>query len=202
VDRLPPGDCRILDVGCGSGGLGLARPLRSGWRLTGVEMDPLRAARARESGGYETVLEGDIGAVLPALSAEAARFGALVLADVLEHLEDPVGTLAAARTLSEAGGMLLVSVPNVGHLSVVRDLLLGRHDPVPAGLCDSGHLRWYSKSFLTEAIEEAGWKLERIESLPGMAPPDPEPFLALARGWPEADMESLLTYQWIATARR
>jgi SAM-dependent methyltransferase len=166
-----------------------------------VERDPLRAGRARQTGGYERVLEGDIAGVLPALAAEGARFDALVFADVLEHLEDPVEIMAAARAVVDEGGMMLVSVPNVAHLSVARDLVLGRHDPVPAGLCDSGHLRWFSKSFLAEAIEEAGWKLERIDGIPGAPPPDVEPFLALARTWPEADVESLLTYQWIATAR-
>jgi hypothetical protein len=147
------------------------------------------------------VVEADIGRALSALAAEGSRFDALVFADVLEHLEDPVETLSAACSVAERDGMLLAVVPNVGHLSVLRDLLVGRHDPVPAGLCDAGHLRWFSKAFLAEAIEEAGWSLEKIEGIPGAPPPDPEPFLALARSWPEADLESLATYQWIATAR-
>jgi 2-polyprenyl-3-methyl-5-hydroxy-6-metoxy-1,4-benzoquinol methylase len=203
VDRLPAGaeSSRVLDLGCGSGGLGRARARRPGWRLTGVERDPLRAARARSTGGYECVLEGDIAGVLPALAEEGARFDALVFADVLEHLENPVEIMAASRAVADGGALMIVSVPNVAHLSVARDLLLGRHDPVPAGLCDSGHLRWFSKSFLAEAIEEAGWRLELIEGILGAPPPDPEPFLALARTWPEADIESLSAYQWIATAR-
>ena len=127
-------------------------------------------------------------------------FGARLLY-VLEHLEDPVAALRAARPLAGDGALLLAVVPNVGHLSVVRDLLLGRHDPVPAGLCDAGHLRWFSKPLLAETMEESGWTLERIVGLPGAAPPDPEPFLALAGSWPDADLESLRTYQWIATAR-
>jgi SAM-dependent methyltransferase len=201
VERLPGGPARILDLGCGSGGLGLARARRPDWRLTGVEKDPIRAARARERGGYERVIEGELAEALPALASEGARFDALVFADVLEHLEDPVAALGAARPLAAAGATLLAVVPNVGHLSVARDLLLGRHDPVPAGLCDAGHLRWFTKSFLAEAIAEAGWDLAGIESVPGAPAPDPGSFLALASHWPDADLESLGTYQWIATAR-
>ncbi len=92
-------------------------------------------------------------------------------------------------------------MPNVGHLSVVRDLLLGRHDPVPAGLCDAGHLRWFTRSSLAESLEEAGWAIASLEGLEGAPPPDREPFDALVRAWPDADRESLATYQWIATAR-
>ncbi len=164
-------------------------------------MDPSRSARARERGGYERVLEGDLTKVLPALAAEGARFDAVVFADVLEHLDDPVAALAAGRSLAAEGGLLLVVVPNVGHLSVVRDLLLGRHDPVPAGLCDAGHLRWFTKTSLAEMIEEAGWERVAIESAPGAPAPDAAPFLELAARWPDVDRLSLGTYQWIATAR-
>jgi SAM-dependent methyltransferase len=201
VERLPLGDARILDIGCGAGGLGLAVSSRPGWRLTGVEKDPLQAGRARALGGYERVFDGGLEEALPRLAAERARFDAIVFADVLEHVEDPVEALRAARALAEANGRLLAVVPNAGHLSVVRDLLLGRHDPVPAGLCDAGHLRWFTKAFLAETIEEAGWTIDRIEGLPGAPPPDPGPFLELAKAWPEADLESLGTYQWVATAR-
>ncbi len=201
VERLPEGPARILDVGCGSGGLGAARARRAGWKLTGVEMDPFRAARAKERGGYERILEGDLRTILPALAAEGARFDVMVFADVLEHLEEPAAALTAARALAAEGATLLAVVPNVGHLSLVRDLLLGRHDPVPAGLCDAGHLRWFTKASLAEALEEAGWNTIAIESAPGAPAPDAGPFLELASGWPDIDRVSLATYQWIATAR-
>ena len=198
---FPRGPARILDLGCGAGGLGIARAGGTAWTLTGVERDPSQAARARETGGYERVLDGDLAEVLPRLAAEGARFDAFVFADVLEHLEDPVAALTAARELAAANATLLAVVPNVGHLSVARDLLLGRHDPVPAGLCDAGHLRWFTRSSLADALEESGWTVSSIESVPGAPAPDPEPFLALASSWPDADLESLRTYQWIATAR-
>ena len=125
----------------------------------------------------------------------------MVFADVLEHLDDPVAALAAGRRLAAAGATLLVSVPNAGHLSVARDLLAGRFDPVPAGLCDAGHLRWFTRFFLADAILEAGWSQACLEGEPGAPPPEPDPFLALASAWSDCDRESLLTYQWIATAR-
>ncbi len=197
--RLPAGPLRILDAGCGSGGLGLARAVHPAWEVVGIERDAVLAARARER--CSRVLEGDLAGVLPRLAAEGERFDAVVFADVLEHLEDPVEALSRARRLVRDGGRLVVSVPNVGHLSVVRDLLLGRFDPVPSGLCDAGHLRWFTKESLRAALEEAGWQVETLEGEPGAPAPEAEAFLLLADGWPDADRESLATYQWIATAR-
>jgi SAM-dependent methyltransferase len=198
--RLPEGLGRILDAGCGAGGsIALGKRRNPGWTVTGIERDPSLAVRAR--GLCDRVLEGDLAEILPRLARAGERFDAVVFADVLEHLDDPVAALASGRRLAAAGATLLVSVPNAGHLSVVRDLLAGRFDPVPAGLCDAGHLRWFTRFFLADAILEAGWSQARLEGEPGAPPPEPDAFLELASAWPDRDRESLLTYQWIATAR-
>jgi hypothetical protein len=83
----------------------------------------------------------------------------------------------------------------------VRDLVLGRFDPVPAGLADAGHLRWFTRASLEDALEEAGWKTDRVEGLPGAAAPDAQGFLERASAFPEVDAASLATYQWVAVAR-
>jgi 2-polyprenyl-3-methyl-5-hydroxy-6-metoxy-1,4-benzoquinol methylase len=198
--RIPDAAVRILDVGCGSAGALSAIARRGERRITGIEREPRLAAAARRR--FERVLEADLRDALLELAASDERFDAVVFADVLEHVEDPIGALAAALRVAAPGGMLLVSVPNVGHLSIARDLLLGRFDPTPAGLCDAGHLRWFSRDFLEEAILEAGWSAPRIERERGAAAPDPASFQELAAAWPDADRESLETYQWIATAVR
>jgi SAM-dependent methyltransferase len=197
--RLPSGTLRILDAGCGAGvGIAGAKARNPGWKVTGVEKDPRLASRARER--CDRVLEGDLAEILPALESAGERFDAIVFADVLEHLEDPVAALTMGRRVAAPGARLLVSVPNVGHLSIVRDLIAGRFDPVPAGLTDMGHLRWFTRVFLEEALCESGWRVDAIESEAGAPPPQAQDFLALAAAWPDCDRESLLTYQWVATA--
>jgi SAM-dependent methyltransferase len=197
--RLPPGRRRILDAGCGAGSaVAAAKSREPGWHVTGIEWDPELAAAARRQ--CDRVVEGDLLEALPALAADGERFDAIVFADVLEHLEDPAAALGAARRLADPRARLLVSVPNVGHLSIVRDLVCGRFDPIPAGLADVRHLRWFTRAFLADTLAEAGWRDVRIEGEPGAPPPDPGAFLELAAGWPEGDRESLSTYQWIATA--
>ncbi|HEY2797205.1 MAG TPA: class I SAM-dependent methyltransferase [Thermoanaerobaculia bacterium] len=199
--RIPNGALRILDVGCGAGG-GIAGGggRASGWRITGVEREPVLAAQARTR--CDRVLEGDLREILPRLGADGERFDVIVLADVLEHLEDPFEALRVAGTLAAPGARLLVSVPNVGNLSVVRDLLCGRFDPVPAGLLDAGHLRWFTRESLALALEETGWSAVRIEGEPGAPSPEPDALLAIANAWPDRDEASLRTYQWVAEARR
>ena len=197
--RLIGEQLRVLDAGCGAGaGVAAARRRHPRWRVTGVERDPDLARRARFI--CDRVLEGDLREVLPRLALDGETFDALVFGDVLEHLADPVETLRAARSLAAPRATLVASVPNVAHLSILRDLLHGRFDPLPAGLCDAGHLRWFTRSSLAEALEEAGWDAIRVEPEAGSPPPEPDALLELAGGWPEGDPESLRTYQWVGTA--
>ncbi len=191
---------RLLDVGCGDGAgsaaLKSANPALTVW---GVERDPALAREA--SSRLDRVFEGEAQEVLSALAGEAARFDAFLFADVLEHLVDPMGVLSEARSLANSGATLVASVPNVGHLSVVRDLLLGRFDPVPAGLLDAGHLRWFTRRTLADVLEGSGWGVCSLEAERGATAPDSEAFLRWTDGLPAADRQSLQTYQWIAVAR-
>jgi hypothetical protein len=106
-----------------------------------------------------------------------------------------------AHELALPKATLVVSVPNVGHLSLVRDLVQGRFDPLPSGLLDAGHLRWFTRNSLEEVLDEAGWHTLSIERLPGSPPPDEGEFLRWASDFPEADRDALTTYQWVAVAQ-
>ena len=80
--------------------------------VTGLEPNPQAAAAARAH--CVTVVEGDVEqaetrAVLP------GNQDAVLFADVLEHLRDPLGTLAFARTLLAPGGRAVISLPNIAH---------------------------------------------------------------------------------------
>ena len=197
--HVPAGVRRLLDVGCGSGGssAGLKRRAKT-IDVCGIENDREQAERAR--GRLDRVLVGDAAHVLKDLAGEGSRFDTFLFADVLEHLDDPIGALTLARALAAPGATLVASVPNAGHLSVVRDLVQGRFDPVPAGLLDAGHLRWFTKSSLRESLAEAGWRVLSIESWPGSPAPGADGFLVSLAGWPGLDRESLMTSQWIAVA--
>jgi 2-polyprenyl-3-methyl-5-hydroxy-6-metoxy-1,4-benzoquinol methylase len=198
--HVPAGTRRLLDVGFGSGAVarGLRRS-RPGLSVTGIER---RMPAAAAPAGIDRVIGGDAAGALAALAREGERFDGFLFADVLEHLEDPIGALALARDLALPGATLVASVPNVGHLSILRDLVRGRFDPLPAGLADAGHLRWFTRASLEDALEEAGWKTTHVEGLPGAPAPDARDFVDRAvRAFPETDPVALTTYQWVAVAR-
>lgn len=101
---VPPGG-RLLDVGCGHGLL-LDEARALGFAAEGLELSTGAAAWARGRFGVPVREEP-----LEALD-EPGAFAAIVMADVLEHLDDPLAALDHARALLEPGGVLVVVTPD------------------------------------------------------------------------------------------
>jgi SAM-dependent methyltransferase len=127
----------IVSVGCGPvEGLGwLAAIAGPRGRVVGVDAD---ATHGRAVGTTRVVV-GRIEA--PPLRAGIAD--AVVALDVLEHVEDDAGALAAAARLVRPGGLVLVTVPAL-------QALWGRQDVV------SHHRRRYSRALLRRTFAAAG----------------------------------------------
>ncbi len=86
--HVPAG--RLLDVGCGHG-LMLDEARTRGYDVLGLELSRTAAAHARDALGLH-VREEPVEAFA---AAAEERFDVIVLADVIEHLEDPAATLEA-----------------------------------------------------------------------------------------------------------
>jgi SAM-dependent methyltransferase len=140
--RLPASGVRLAELGCGSGGM--LEALGRFGTAVGVEMDPALRARARERG-----LDVRAGALPEAIPLEPGRWDAVCLFDVLEHVDDEAGALAACRRLLAPGGRLFVTVPAYAWLWSRHDELLG-------------HRRRYTARALRRAAEGGGYTVERL----------------------------------------
>jgi SAM-dependent methyltransferase len=98
---------RLLEVGCGHGLL-LDEARRAGWEVLGVEPSSSTGSYARDVLGLD-VRDATVEQLDPAVEG---RFSAIVMADVIEHLDDPAGAVRACRALLEDGGVLLVVTPD------------------------------------------------------------------------------------------
>jgi 2-polyprenyl-3-methyl-5-hydroxy-6-metoxy-1,4-benzoquinol methylase len=112
--HVPSG--RLLDVGCGHGLL-LDEARRRGYQTVGLELSREAAKHARETLGLdvrELPLEGfseGTNGDLP------GGFEAVVLADVLEHLDDPVDAIDRCAGLLRPGGVLCIVTPDPSSLT-------------------------------------------------------------------------------------
>ncbi len=98
---------RLLDVGCATGfSLEVAR--RLGWEAQGVEISRFACDYARNDLGLE-VFCGSLGEV----DFAPETFDVITMWDYIEHSPDPVGELNRANSLLKAGGLLVLTTPNI-----------------------------------------------------------------------------------------
>jgi 2-polyprenyl-3-methyl-5-hydroxy-6-metoxy-1,4-benzoquinol methylase len=194
---------QLLDVGCARGHLSIALK-RQGWNVTGIEYDSQDAQAAQEAG-----IAMIVGTAESALSNMTDTFDVIVFADVLEHFVEPLEVLTLAKNRLKPGGQIVISIPNVAHLTVRLQLLLGSFNYTDRGILDRTHLHFYTKRSLREMISQADLEIVHLgatpapieEVLPVLRKVKPLrvilEFNALtARMW-----KSLLAYQYIAVTK-
>ena len=114
-----PAAGRALDVGCGNGPTlrALAEAVPD-WTLYGHEISDAGAAALAAIAGFKRLYTGDPAGI-------DDRFDLITLSHSLEHIPEPVETLATLRSKLAPGGRLVVEVPNVRQN--IYDLVVADH---------------------------------------------------------------------------
>lgn len=123
---------RILEMGCAAGGL--ASHIRGTLRVSrydGIEI-------SRDAGEAANYIDHIYGAILDV----DCSYDLVIFSHVLEHLDDPVSTIACAGNLLKPSGIIFVEVPNGGG-----------HPSIPVDY-NPGHVHVFSPSSLMLLLRE------------------------------------------------
>jgi len=144
---------RVLDVGCATGAIGKVLTDR-GCVVVGVEPEGAAAEVAKQF--LAEVLVGTLDELdLPGRFSNEP-FDIVIVADVLEHLVDPLGALTTLFSVLAPGGSVVASIPNVAHGAVRLALLQGRFDYTDVGLLDRTHVHFFTKETVEQLFDDAG----------------------------------------------
>lgn len=128
---------RLLEVGCGTGGL--LQTLSAWSQAYGLDISREAVGYCRER-GLATVAQGS----LNALPFADDTFDGVIGVDVLEHLDDDEGALREILRICRPGGRLMVTVPAFQFLWSRRDVQLH-------------HRRRYTRPQFAARVAEAGF---------------------------------------------
>ena len=152
---------RLLDLGCGNGSL--CRFLHSrGLDMVGMEPDadgvPLAREQLPSTSFYQLGVDSD-----PALiTAQEGLFDAVVSTEVIEHLYSPHLLPRFAWHCLKPGGLLIVTTPYHGYLKNLALSVAGKWDHHHTALWHGGHIKFWSRSTLTQLLAKEGFVAERF----------------------------------------
>ena len=170
---------RLLDVGCGLGGLTLyVGQLLGITQFSGIDRDPERLAVARERGirALELDVERERFPFEDGSQDVVCSFG------MFEHIVYYDHPLAESSRILRPGGWLLVAMPNLGSYLNRASLLIGAQPrnveiskEVPAGILRGykgrvkdgkplGHVHSATLAAMKEVIEHHGFRVELVRS--------------------------------------
>lgn len=149
----------VMELGCALGG----NLMHIKWhnreaKLFAFELNP---STADVAGSYGNVAAADVEKI--DFEELKERFDYVIAGDLIEHLRDPWNVVKKIAGTLKSNGKFIVSIPNVSHISVICNLLLGRWDYTDAGLLDRTHLRFFTRDTMFKMMAEAGLTVEGFE---------------------------------------
>lgn len=99
------------------------------------------------------------------LPYEPETFDYIIFGDVLEHLHDPLRTLQYCRSFLKSGGCVIASIPNVMHISVLKELLDGNFTYTDEGLLDKTHIHLFTFNEIVKMFQACNFMIRDMKSI-------------------------------------
>ncbi len=196
IPFVPDNSKKILDIGCGMGGFGKnLKQHKKEIEITGIELARSLAKHANKY--YNRVIVVDV------LNVELDdKFDLIVCADLIEHVYDPWKLLKKINSWLMPDGYLLSCVPNIGHWSIVKDLLEGKFEYILVGLLCVGHIRFFTEESLKDMLHSSGFTIDLWHKNTYPPTPEGENFLRTIKGLSIGNIDGLNTFSFIFRAKK
>lgn len=87
------------------------------------------------------------------------HYSVVLLMDVIEHLIHREELLQYINTWLASDGILILSTPNIVHIKVRLDMVLGKFTYTEMGIMDNTHVHFYTRETILEELRKAGFMI-------------------------------------------
>jgi len=148
------GGSRLLDAGCGKGLITLfMKQEMSGLVIDAIDISQKAIEHAKKSSSEINFSVADI----VDFKGYGYKYDIIILNNVYEHVENPIGVLKNIKMLLEKDGIILISTPNRYNTRNILRKLLGMNIAIP-----EYHVTEYSLGQLYDHHRYAGLKILNI----------------------------------------
>lgn len=195
----------VLDVGCSTGMMGRYLASEKNCIVDGVDIDEKALENCKTAYRKIAIKNLETDDLTDVLVEESYDF--IIVADVIEHLNDPGQLLAQLKLLVKPYGTIIFSVPNITHIAASLELLLGNFDYRQHGLLDSTHVRFYSYTNLVAKFINSGlyiWEVDVVHKELGETEFGVEQIRLFPQKWLDTLIDvrpDSLVYQWIIATK-
>lgn len=159
IGLVPEGVESLLDVGCYTGEFSRAlKSVRPSITVYGVELEARPARMAQHH--VDEVVQADVENFN--FDFGGHKFDCIVFGDVLEHLRWPEKVLTKSLEALAPGGTVVLSLPNIQHITAIKNLLLGEWPQRERGLFDRTHLRFFTWKSIVQLAATSGLRIEKV----------------------------------------
>lgn len=146
-------DISLLDIGCGVGYFLQFMKSRGYENVRGLDVNS-KSIRYLKSIG----IDADVGFVEDQVCADY-QFDAIVVDQVLEHVEDPNSILKKCHRILKPGGIIWLSTPNIQSWHILWRLKqFHRH------FTGSGHINHFTPRTLKSVLEKNGFRVKSLST--------------------------------------
>lgn len=154
LKQVPESARHILDVGCGSGELGLRLKGSITCDVTGLTSSEQEAEIAQSR--LNKVIVCDLNTFQ---FEQLAQFDCIICSHVLEHLFYPEVQLSKLKNNLAPDGSIIIALPNVLYWRQRLEFLKGNFRYTSGGLMDSTHFRFFDWNTAYEMVEASGFRV-------------------------------------------
>lgn len=141
---------RVLDLGCATGYIG-KKLLEKKCKVFGVEKDREAALQAKPY--YDKVVVADL-ENSGSIKLPINFFDYVLLLDVIEHVTNREKLISNIKQWLNPEGLLIVSTPNIAHISIRSQLLFGRFEYTQTGILDENHVHFFTRKSLKKLLSK------------------------------------------------
>ncbi|MEK6749680.1 MAG: class I SAM-dependent methyltransferase [Pseudomonadota bacterium] len=155
---------KLLDLGCGNGALTTAIHTH-GFDVAGCDYSTSGIALAQRQYSNHNINFFQHDLQHPLANAHVNQYDTVISSEVIEHLLLPRTLMSNAYSALKPGGKFILTTPYHGYCKNLALALSGHFDKHWHPLRDYGHIKFFSKSTITQLFEEHCFDVIHFETL-------------------------------------